>query len=54
MVDVDLFSKKARLVGPLKKVRTREEVDFQWARAAVSSGLPMSCFDNEEVRRPSS
>jgi hypothetical protein len=41
-VDVELFSKKARLVGPLKKVRTREEVDFQWARGAVSAGLPMS------------
>ena len=43
-VDVELFSKKARLVGPFKKVRTREEVDFQWARAAVSAGLPMSFF----------
>ena len=42
-VDVELFSKKARLVGPFKKARTREEVDFQWARADMSAGLPM-CF----------
>ena len=27
-VDVELLSKKARLVGPFKKVRTREETDF--------------------------
>jgi hypothetical protein len=40
-VDVELFSKNARLVVPFKKVRTREEVDFQWARAAVSAGLPV-------------
>ena len=52
-VDVDLFSKKARLVGPFKKVRTREEVDFQWARAAVSAGLPMSFFDKRRFGRPS-
>ncbi len=50
-VDVELFSKKARLVGPFKKVSTREGEDFQWARAAVSAGLPMSFFDNEEVRK---
>ena len=50
-VDVELFRKKARLVGPFKKVRTREEVDFQWVRDAVSDGLPMSFFDNEEVRK---
>ena len=50
-VDVELFDKKVRLVGPFKKVRTREEVDFQWSRAAVSAGLPMSFFDNEEVRK---
>jgi hypothetical protein len=48
-VDVDLFSKKARLVVPLKKVRTREEVDFQWSRVVVSAGFPMSFFDNKEV-----
>ena len=41
-VDVELFSKKARLVGPFKKVRTREEVDFQWARPDVSDGIPMN------------
>ena len=39
-VDVELFSKKARLVGPFKKVRTREKVDFQWDRAVVSAGFP--------------
>jgi hypothetical protein len=50
-VDVELFSKNARLVVPFKKVRTREEVDFQWTRATVSTGLPMSFFDNEEVRK---
>jgi hypothetical protein len=43
--------KRSRLVGPFKKVRTRKEVDFQWARAAVSAGLPMSFFDHEEVRK---
>ena len=48
---MELFSKKARLVGPFKKVRTRKEVDFQWARAAVSAGIPISFFDNEEVRK---
>ena len=34
-VDVERFDKKSRLVDPFKKVRTREEVDFQWARVAV-------------------
>ena len=48
---MELFSKKARLVDPFKKVRTRKVVDFQWARAAVSAGFPMSFFDNEEVRK---
>ena len=47
---INTSSKKARLVGPFKKVRTREDVDFQWARVSVSAGLPMSFFDNEEVR----
>ena len=37
--------------GPFKIVRTRDEVDMQWARAAVSAGLPMSFFDNKEVRK---
>jgi hypothetical protein len=32
-------------------VRTKEEVDMQWARAAVSAGLPTSFFDNKEVRK---
>ena len=50
-MDVERFDKKSRLVVPFKKVRTREEVDFQWARAVVSAGLPMSFFDNEEVRK---
>jgi hypothetical protein len=50
-VDVELFSKKSRLVDPFKKVRTRKVVDFQWARTAVSAGFPMSFFDNEEVRK---
>ena len=50
-MDVELFSKKARLVDPFKKVRTRKEVDFQWVRSALSPGLPMSFFDNEEVHK---
>ena len=52
-VDVERFDKKSRLVGPFKKVRTREEVDFQWARAAVSAGLPMSFFDKRRFGRSS-
>ena len=48
---MELVSKTARLVDPFKKVRTRKVVDFQWARAAVSAGFPMSFFDNEEVRK---
>ena len=44
VVDVELFIKKARLVVPLKKVRTRVEVHFQWSRPVVSAGLPMSFF----------
>ena len=45
--------KKARVSnhGPFSIVRTREEVDMQWARASVSAGLPMSFFDNKEVRK---
>ena len=50
-VDVEMFRKKTRLVGPFKKVRTREEVDFRWTRVVVSAGLPMSFFDDEEVRK---
>jgi hypothetical protein len=52
-VDVEWFDKKSRLVGPFKKVRTREEVDFQWARVAVSAGIPMSFFDKRRFTRPS-
>jgi hypothetical protein len=50
---VDNFCKKARVSNarPFKIVRTRDEVDMQWARAAVSAGLPMSFFDNKEVRK---
>ena len=50
---VEIFGKRARSSndGPFKIVRTREEVDMQWARAAVSAGLPMSFFDNKEVRK---
>jgi hypothetical protein len=45
--------KKARVSnhGPFSIVRTREEVDVQWARTSVSAGLPMSFFDNKEVRK---
>ena len=37
--------------GPFKIVRTRTEVDMQWARAGVSAGLPMSFFYHKEVRK---
>ena len=50
-MDVELFIKKTRFVGPFKKVRTRKEVDFQWVRPVVSVGLWMSFFDIEEVRK---
>jgi hypothetical protein len=41
---VDNFCKKARVskTRPFMIVRTRDEVDMQWARAVVSAGLPMS------------
>ncbi len=50
---VDNFWKKVRVSNarPFKIVRTRDEVDMQWARSAVSAGLPMSFFDNKEVRK---
>ena len=38
-------------VGPFKRTRTREEVNMQWSRDVVSAGLPMSFFDNKEVRK---
>ena len=44
-------SKMARGSGPFKSTRTREEVNMQWARDVVSAGLPMSFFDNKEVRK---
>ncbi len=52
-VDVERFDKKSCLVGPFKKVRTKEEVDFQWVRATVSVGIPMSFFDKRRFGRPS-
>ncbi len=52
-VDVERFDKKSRLVDPFKKVRTREEVDFQWARGVVLAGIPMSFFDKRRFARPS-
>jgi hypothetical protein len=50
---VDNLCKKARVSNarPFKIVRTRDELDMQWARGAVSAGLPMSFFDNKEVRK---
>ena len=50
---VDFFCKRARACndGPFRIFRTTEEVDMPWARAAVSAGLPMSFFDNKEVRK---
>jgi hypothetical protein len=43
--------KKARVSnhGPFIIVRTREELDMQWSRPSVSTGLPMSFFENQEV-----
>jgi hypothetical protein len=41
-VDVELFRKKARLVGPFKKVRTREEVDFCVQRITSGPNLVVS------------
>ena len=50
---VENFGKRVRASndGPFKIVRTREDVDIQWARSAVSTALPMSFFDNKEVRK---
>jgi hypothetical protein len=55
-IDVEKFGKRPRssndeIARPFQKVRKREEVDLQWARAAVSAGLPMRFFDNPEVRK---
>ena len=52
-INVENFCTTARVsdARPFKIVRTRDEVDMQWARAAVSAGLPMSFFDNKEVRK---
>ena len=44
-------SEMPRGSDPFKITRTREEVNMQWARSAVSAGLPMSFFDNKEVRK---
>ena len=52
-VDVERFDKKSCLVDPFKKVRTREEVDFQWDRADVLAGFPMSFFDKRRFGSPS-
>ncbi len=53
---MEKFGKRPRssnneIARPFQKVRKREEVDMQCARAAVSAGLPMSFFDNPEVRK---
>jgi hypothetical protein len=52
VIVVENFDRRARVSndGPFKIVRTREEVDIQWSRAVLSVGLPMSFFDNKEVR----
>jgi hypothetical protein len=49
--EIGSVSKISRGSGPFKSTRTREEVNMQWARVAVSAGLPMSFFDNKEVRK---
>ena len=38
-VDVERFYKKSRLVIPFKKMRTREEVDFQWVELPCRLGF---------------
>ena len=53
---MEKFGKRPRssndeITRPFQRVRKREEVDLQWARVAVSAGLPMSFFDNPEVRK---
>jgi hypothetical protein len=50
---VENFDIKARVSnhGPFIIVRTRQEVDMQWDRTVVSTGLPMSCIGNKEVRK---
>jgi hypothetical protein len=55
-IDVEKFGKRPRssndeITRPFQKVRKREEVDLQWARAVVSAGFPMSFFDNPEVHK---
>ena len=55
-IDVEKFGKRPHstnheIARPFQKVRKREEVDLQWARVAVSPGIPMSFFDNPEVRK---
>ena len=49
--DIDRVSKMARGSVPFKSTRTREEVNMQWVRDAVSDGFSMNFFDNEEVRK---
>jgi hypothetical protein len=49
--EIGSSNKRARGSDPFKRTRTREEVNVEWARAAVSAGLRMSFFDNEEVRK---
>ena len=49
--EIGSASKMARGSGPFKNTRTREEVNMQWVRAAVSAGLPIRFFDNKEVRK---
>jgi hypothetical protein len=56
VIDVENFGKGPRLSNngiacPFQKVRKREEVDMQWVKSVVSSGLPMNLFDNPEVHK---
>ena len=44
-------NKMARGSDPFKSTSTREEVNMRWDRSAESVGLPMSFFDNKEVRK---
>jgi hypothetical protein len=53
---VEKFGKRSRssndeITRPFQKVSQREEVDLEWVRADVSVCLPMSFFDDLEVRK---
>ena len=51
-IEVENFVKRTRpsnngLTSPFKTVRKREEVDIQWARAAVVAALHVQCMKSD-------